>query len=353
MKPVTQPIKVLIVDDSAFMRHTIARRLEPDHDIRVVGTAYDGLDALQKVRDLLPDVVILDVVMPRMDGLTTLQHIMAELPRPVIMLSSLTTREARTTILALTRGAIDVVAKPESSAQVTTVIDELIEKIKAAVGARLDAPRPLRPICVEHGLRAHPQPFSKNSAVIIVGASTGGPPALQQLLSELPASLPAAIVVVQHMPAGFTSSLAQRLNKVSEIAVQEASDGDRLAQGLVLVAPGDFHLRFKGDRQVALDQGPRRNHVRPAVDVTMESAAEVHGASTIGVILTGMGSDGVGGARRIKAAGGLIIAEHESTCVVYGMPRGVVEAGVADHVVPLHGIAAALQELVAHGTVGI
>ena len=353
MKLLTRPIKVLVVDDSAFMRHTIARRLESDPDIKVVGTAYDGLDALQKVRDLMPDVVILDVVMPRMDGLTALQHIMAELPRPVIMLSSLTTREARTTIQALIRGAIDVVAKPESSTQITAVIDELIEKVKAAAGAHLAAPRPLRPILVEHRLHAHPQPFHEGSTVIIVGTSTGGPPALQQLLSELPASLPAAIVVVQHMPAGFTSSLAQRLNEVSEIAVQEASDGDRLARGLVLVAPGDFHLRFKGDRQVVLDQGPRRNHVRPAVDVTMESAAEVHGSSTIGVILTGMGSDGVGGARRIKAAGGSIIVEHESTCVVYGMPRGVVEAGVADQVVPLHGIAAALRELVAHGTVGI
>jgi two-component system chemotaxis response regulator CheB len=353
VKRLTRPIKVLIVDDSAFMRHTIARRLEPDPDIMVVGTAYDGIDALQKVRALMPDVVILDVVMPRMDGLTALQRIMAELPRPVIMLSSLTTREARTTIQALTRGAIDVVAKPESSTQVTTVIDELIEKIKVAAGARVDTPRQPRPILEEHRLRSHPRPFHEGSTVIIVGASTGGPPALQQLLSELPASLPAAIVVVQHMPAGFTSSLAQRLNEISEIAVQEASDGDRLAQGLALVAPGDFHLRFKGDRQVALDQGPRRNHVRPAVDVTMESAAEVHGSSTIGVILTGMGSDGVRGARRLKAVGGTIIVEHESTCVVYGMPRGVVEAGLADRIVPLHEIAAALQELVAHGTVGI
>jgi two-component system chemotaxis response regulator CheB len=353
VKQFTRQIKVLIVDDSAFMRHTIAKKLELDPDIAVVGTAYDGLDALQKVRDLAPDVVILDVVMPRMDGLAALQRIMAELPRPVIMLSSLTTRAAQTTIQALMRGAIDVVAKPESSAQVTTVIEELIEKVKTAAGARLDAPRPPRPILVERGPRAQPQPFREGSAVIVVGASTGGPPALQQLLSELPASLPAAIVVVQHMPAGFTSSLARRLNEVSAIAVHEASDGDRLACGLALVAPGNFHLRFKGDRHVALDQGPWRNHVRPAVDVTMESAAEVHRSSVIGVILTGMGSDGVIGAQRIKAAGGMIIVEHESTCVVYGMPRGVVEAGAADRVLPLPEIAAALQELVVHGTVGI
>jgi two-component system chemotaxis response regulator CheB len=182
--------------------------------------------------------------------------------------------------------------------------------------------------------------------VIVIGASTGGPRALQQVLPSLPADLPAAVAIVQHMPPTFTRSLAQRLNESSALTVQEAAQGDRLARGLVFMAPGDYHLQFRGRRRVALDQGPRRNHMRPAADVSMETAAMNHGSAVIGVVLTGMGSDGTSGARHIKEAGGVVIAEDESTSVVYGMPRNVVEAGLADRVLPLPRIASALMRLV-------
>ena len=189
--------------------------------------------------------------------------------------------------------------------------------------------------------------------MIVIGASTGGPHALQQVLSGLPADLPAAVAVVQHMPPGFTQSLARRLDEHCPLAVREAADGDRLAHRLVLLAPGDYHLRFQGMRQVFLDHGPRCHHVRPAADVAMESAAEYHGSAVIGVVLTGMGSDGTEGAGQIKAAGGRVIAEHESTSVVYGMPRSVVEAGLADRVVPLPRVALTLMELINDGSTRI
>ncbi|MFQ5343831.1 MAG: chemotaxis response regulator protein-glutamate methylesterase [Anaerolineae bacterium] len=357
------PVRVLVVDDSAFMRHTVAKYLEADPDITVVGSARDGLDALAKIPALKPDVVTLDVEMPRMDGLAALQRIMAECPTPVVMLSSLTQRGARTTIQALIRGAVDFVPKPAASINIRTVMDDLAVKVKTAAGVRLAGarerrrggdkergrytsapPHPCTP-APQHkgGLRL----FHNGAPLIVIGASTGGPRALHQVLSDLPADLPAAVAVVQHMPPGFTRSLAQRLNETSPLIVQEATDGDRLSCGLALLAPGDFHLRFKGAKRVSLDHGARRNHVRPAVDVTMESAAERYGAAVIGVVLTGMGADGTQGAQQIKAAGGKVIAEDESTSTVYGMPRSVAEAGLVDRVAPLPEVAPALVELVA------
>lgn len=346
----SRPIRVLVVDDSAFMRHTVAKHLEADPEITVVGKARDGLEALEKISALEPDVVTLDVEMPRMDGLTALKRIMAECPTPVVMLSSLTQRGARTTIKALMRGAVDFVPKPAARVDIGTVMEDLIAKVKAAAGARpatRQAPTviPSAPAPRKLG----PRPFHKGDPLIVVGASTGGPRALQRVLSELPAELPAAVAVVQHMPPGFTRSLAQRLNATSSLTVQEAADGDRLGQGLVLLAPGDFHLQFNGIRQVALDQGPRRHHVRPAVDVAMESAADVHGPAVIGVVLTGMGADGTAGAECIKAYGGRVLAEHESTSVVYGMPRSVIESCLADQVVPLPEVAPTLMKWVKDG----
>jgi two-component system chemotaxis response regulator CheB len=355
-------IRVLVVDDSAFMRYTISKHLEADPNITVIGSARDGLDALVKIPALRPDVVTLDVEMPRMDGLDTLKRIMAECPLPVVMLSSLTRRGARTTVKALMRGAVDFVPKPAGTADIQCVVQELIVKIKLAAqsnGAQAPAsPESLRdtsipetdatadePSQVKSGLR----PFKNADPVIVIGASTGGPRALQKLLAALPGNLPAALAVVQHMPPGFTQSLAYRLNETCAITVQEASNGDRLALGLALLAPGDFHLRFKHGRQVLLDQGPRCHHVRPSVDVTMESAAELFGRSVIGVVLTGMGADGTAGARRIKEMGGRVIAEDETTSVVYGMPRCVFEAGLTDQVAPLPELASILVELVGYG----
>ncbi|MBN1993368.1 MAG: chemotaxis response regulator protein-glutamate methylesterase [Anaerolineae bacterium] len=346
-------IRVLIVDDSAFIRYTVAKHLEADPDIEIVGNARDGVEALDQIKALKPHVVVLDVEMPRMDGLTALKRIMAECPTPVVMLSALTQRGAQTTIRALMRGAFDFVPKPDAKIDVYTVIAELIEKIKAATGARPAKLPSAGTAPIVTPTKRGPRPLQKGDALIVIGASTGGPRALQKILADLPGNLPASVLIVQHMPPGFTRSLAQRLNENSSLIVQEAADGDRLARGLALLAPGDFHLRFRGLRQVSLDQGPRCQHVRPAVDVTMESAVEYHGANVIGVVLTGMGQDGTAGAGRIKAAGGRIIAEHESTSVVYGMPASVVRAGWADLVVPLPNIASTLVKLVNHGRRGI
>jgi two-component system chemotaxis response regulator CheB len=345
-----EPIRVLVVDDSAFIRYTVSKYLQEDAAIEVVGNARDGLDALEQIPRLKPDVVVLDVEMPRMDGLTALKRIMVECPTPVVMLSALTQKGARTTIQALMRGALDFVSKPGAKVDVHTVIKELTAKIKAAAGSQTRSIRP--PVTGDiktPPVKLGPRPLDKEDPVVVIGTSTGGPRALQNVLTALPADLPAAILVVQHMPPGFTRSLAQRLNQASALVIQEAVNGDRLARGLVLLAPGDYHLKFRRAKQVELDQGPRRRHVRPAVDVTMESAVEFHGANVIGVVLTGMGDDGTAGARRIKEAGGLVIAEHESTSVVYGMPASVVRAGLADRVVPLPQVASTLVELIKHG----
>jgi len=344
------PIRVVLVDDSAFIRYTVTKYLQEDPELEVVGSVRDGLDALEQIPKLKPDVVVLDVEMPRMDGLTALKRIMVECPTPVVMLSGLTHQGARTTIQALMRGALDFVPKPDAKIDVHTVVSDLAAKIKVAAGSGTKSIKPpttgdFKTLPAKRG----PRPLSREDPVVVIGTSTGGPRALQSVLTSLPADLPAAVLVVQHMPPGFTRSLAQRLNQASRLVVQEAANGDRLARGLVLLAPGDYHLKFRRAKQVELDQGPRRCHVRPAVDVTMESAVEFHGAGVIGVVLTGMGDDGTDGARRIKDAGGVVIAEHESTSVVYGMPASVVRAGLADRVVPLPKVASTLVELVTHG----
>ncbi|MEE8390803.1 MAG: chemotaxis response regulator protein-glutamate methylesterase [Anaerolineae bacterium] len=341
-----RPIRVLVVDDSAFMRHTLTKHLDADPGITVVGKARDGQDALAQIAALKPDVVTLDVEMPQMDGLTALRRIMVECPTPVIMLSAFTQQGARATIQALMRGAVDFVPKPSVTAQVGSVIKELIAKVKVAAitptSPRFSPPAPPRP----HTPKSAPRPFRRGDPLVVIGASTGGPRALQQVLSDLPPDLPAAVVVVQHMPPSFVRALAQRLNENSPLVVQEAAAGDLLARGLVLMAPGDFHLQFTAHKRVSLNQGPRRNGVRPAVDVSLESAAIQHGKAVIGVVLTGMGADGTSGARHVKSAGGRVIAEHESTSIVYGMPRSVVEADLADLVVPLPQVAPTLVELI-------
>jgi two-component system chemotaxis response regulator CheB len=340
------PIRVLVVDDSAFVRHILSKHLEADPEITVVGQARDGLDALAQVQALEPDVVTLDVEMPRLDGLAALQRIMAENPTAVVMLSALTQCGAQITIQALLRGAVDFVPKPDATANIQSIVQALAAKIRIAAGVQPALLASSVPPGVSHELGIGPAPFRTGDPVVVIGASTGGPRALQQVLSDLPADLPAALAVVQHMPAGLTGSLAQRLNDVSLLTVQEAADGDRLARGLVLMAPGGCHMQFSGRRHVALDEGPPRNYIRPSLDVCMESAVACHGAATIGVVLTGMGSDGTDGARHIKAAGGRVVVEHESTSVVYGMPRSVVEAGLADRIVPLPEVAATVIELV-------
>ncbi|MCL5256779.1 MAG: chemotaxis response regulator protein-glutamate methylesterase [Chloroflexi bacterium] len=343
-------IRTLIVDDSAYMRFAIGRQLSSDDQIEVVGTARDGMDAVDKVRQLRPDVVTLDVEMPRMDGLAALSAIMDEAPLPIVMVSSLTQQGADVTIRALTAGAIDFVTKPAngSPVEINRLRDELVAKVKASAHVRPARPRkPLAAPAVAAPKQAvHAEKRQDFRHVVIIGSSTGGPRALYEVVPQLQADIPAAIVIVQHMPEGFTKSLAQRLDEASQIEVREAAPDHHLATGLALVAPGDSHLLFDSAGKVQLSRGPRIHGVRPAVDVTMESLARSYGNACIGVVLTGMGSDGTTGAAIIKSAGGRVIAEHESTCVVYGMPRSVIEKGCADEVVPLPVVARRIAELV-------
>lgn len=339
-------VRVLVVDDSALARMVISRRISLDPEIEVVGVAFDGIDALEKVRSLKPDVVTLDVEMPRMDGLTALSHIMAERPTPVVMLSRLTEEDTEVTIKALETGAVDFFLKPSmlDKGGLSRGIAGLNDKIKMA--GRVDISRVVRALRAGLG-RSCGQgapPSARAGAlrpqrnVIIVGSSTGGPSALCQVVPGIPRDIPAAILVVQHMPMGFTASLAKRLAVLSQVEVREAASGDRLKDGRALVAPGNFHLVIGGGDRVALHQEPPRNGVRPSIDVTMESVAANDGYRCLGVVLTGMGSDGREGSAAIKRSGGRVIAQDESTSVIYGMPRSVVEGGYADRVLPLYRI---------------
>jgi two-component system chemotaxis response regulator CheB len=342
------PIRVLIVDDSAFMRFTLAKRLAETAGLAVVGCARDGQEALALIGKLNPDVVTLDIEMPRMDGLTTLREIMATSPRPVIMLSSLTAEGAQETIQALTLGAVDFMPKPGVKANIDSIIGVLVPKIQRAAKARVYA------IPTAQGNSVYPtekktkttRALKGDEKVVIIGASTGGPRALNTVISQLPQDLPAAVVVVQHMPAGFTRSLSERLDSISSLSVKEGAPGDVLEAGRGLVAPGGFHMVFDQQGQVEVNQNPPVHGVRPAVDVTMSSIVKRYGPATIGVVLTGMGSDGTNGAALIHSAGGYVIAEAESTSIVWGMPRSVIEAGVADEVAPLTEVAAAITRAI-------
>ncbi|MCB9134672.1 MAG: chemotaxis response regulator protein-glutamate methylesterase [Anaerolineales bacterium] len=338
------PIRVLIVDDSAFVRHTFSKRLqEYAPDIQIIGTAWNGPDALQQIPFLAPDVITLDINMPQMNGLMTLQAIMAQAPRPVIMVSTLTQEGAQETLDALSLGAVDFVPKPITPTQLTQVIQELADKIRAAAHIRVPSipilPPPIRQHALAHPLRAYEK-------IVVIGASTGGPRALNAILPALPQDLPAAIVVVQHMPSPFTRSLAERLDSISTLSVKEATDEMYLQAGQVLVAPGGQHLEFTASGKVHLHQGPTVNGVRPAVDVTLTSIATHFGKRTIGVIVTGMGRDGTQSAQLVRKAGGMIIAEDASTSVVWGMPRSVIEAQATNYITPLPQIAAIITYLV-------
>lgn len=344
------PIRVLIVDDSATMRAVLARKMEDAPDIQVVGRAMDGIDALEQVARLQPDVITLDMEMPRLDGLQTLERLMAEHPTPVVMVSSLTRKGAEATLRALDLGAVDFIEKPTVGGVVAAhMVEGLVEKVRAAASARVRAlpaqatqatpapravstPRPLRPAA--HG--------GWERTIVMIGSSTGGPQALRQVVPMLPGDLGVPVVIVQHMPEGFTTLLANRLNALSEIEVAEARPGDRLTEGKALMAPGGKHLLFDASGVVSLGDGPQECGVRPAVNVTMESVLGVRGWNVLGVVLTGMGNDGTRGAGLIRATGGDVIAESEETALIYGMPRSVVQAGHATQVLPLPRIADAI-----------
>ncbi|WP_456487820.1 protein-glutamate methylesterase/protein-glutamine glutaminase [Candidatus Alkanophaga liquidiphilum] len=331
-------IGVLVVDDSAFMRILISDMLCSDEEVEVVGVARDGEDALEKLEELSPDVITMDVEMPRLDGIGALKEIMRQKPTPVIMLSAHTQEGARTTLEALESGAFDFVPKPSGSISldIEKVRSELLAKIKAAARARGTTLTQGRRVS-KAGSVAGFEPGRRSERVVVIAASTGGPRALSEVLFALPASLPAGVLVVQHMPPFFTRALAERLNAACELQVKEAENGDEIKDGCVLIAPGDFHMLIN-DRKVELNKEPPVNAVRPSADVTMRSAADAYGENVVGVVLTGMGRDGAAGIIRIKERGGRTIACDERTSLIFGMPKAAIETGCVDIVAPLHEI---------------
>lgn len=342
-------IRVLVADDSAFARLSIAKALRLDAAMEVVGQARDGIQAVEMVKGLKPDVVTLDVTMPRMDGIAALRQIMSENPTPVVMVSALTGPQTKATIEALEIGAVDFFLKQGSADKASSnrVSADLIRKVRLAADAKVSGLKgPLTPKVSPPARRASGQiPSGRIDKVVVIGTSTGGPRALAGLIPWIPADLPAAFLIVQHMPSGFTKSLAERLDQASPMKVREAEVGDTLRPGQALVAPGNFHMTVARHGVVALNQDPPVWGVRPSVDVTLESVVKAYGKSAHTVVLTGMGCDGTRGATLVKGAGGRVVVEHESTCAVYGMPKSIVEAGAADVILPLQKIADEIERL--------
>jgi two-component system, chemotaxis family, protein-glutamate methylesterase/glutaminase len=336
------PVRVLVVDDSALMRKLIPQILQTDSSIQVVGTAMDGNFGLRKIEELNPQVITLDLEMPGMGGLEMLKEIMRRHRVPVIVVSSHTTQGASVTLQALSLGAFDFVAKPQDvSSRMGEIARDLIAKIKAAAqsrGLRITPVGPAAPAPNKIAATAGQKP----SRIVAIGISTGGPQALQYVLPQLPADFPGSILVVQHMPEGFTDMFARRLDEICAVQVKEAHSGDLLQRGRVLVCPGNRHLKAKrlplGDVAVLSDD-PRVNGHRPSVDVLFRSVADVFGHQAVAVLMTGMGDDGAEGLGAIKNAGGTTIAQEESSCVVYGMPKAAIDRGYALRVVGLDAMA--------------
>lgn len=341
-------IRVLIVEDSFLMRKIIFDILSSDPAFEVVDKARNGKEALEKIFALRPDVVTLDVNLPVLDGLAVLQEIMQKQPTRVIMLSAYTQQGAAATITALEMGALDFIAKPsgEISLDLHQLRDAILSKVKLAAEVDWESFLVTLKLPVVPPPKVKPKPFEIKKLVVI-GASTGGPRAILQIMQLIPADIPASFLIVQHMPEGFTLSFAERISWESGIKSKEAEDGDILLRGKAYVAPAGFHMVLdkiwdeEGNKlQIKLNQEPLVNFVRPSVSMTMNSAAEVFGSNVIGVILTGMGKDGLEGARRIKESGGFLIVQDKATSVVWGMPKVVIDEGLADSTLPLCDIPA-------------
>ncbi|WP_461211222.1 protein-glutamate methylesterase/protein-glutamine glutaminase [Desulfocurvus sp. DL9XJH121] len=347
-------VSVVVVDDSAFMRKAISTMLEKDSRIQVVATARNGEEGLEKIRTLQPDVVTLDIEMPKMDGLTALKHIMMEMPRPVLMVSSLTTEGAESTLKAMELGAVDFIPKQLSkvSLDIIKIEEDLRQKVLSLAGRKFRAPaRPGAAPAPGVRPRAAARPAVSHGTLkrdlVAIGVSTGGPPAVQKVLSGLPADFPAGILIAQHMPGAFTGPFAKRLNGVSPLTVKEAEHGEPFRTGHVYVAPGGRHLRIdqRGGRlSVVVSDEPAEALYKPSANELITSVAEGVGRRALGVILTGMGNDGKEGIKALKGKGGRALAQSDATCVVYGMPKAVVDAGLADEVVDIDDMAGAIVD---------
>lgn len=355
-------IRVVIVDDSAFMRKAIGNLLAKDPEIEIAGTATNGLEALEVIKKLDPDVVTMDIEMPKMDGITALSRVMSEMPRPVLMISSLTTEGADVTLRAMEIGAVDFIAKPSSTVSLG-MLDleaELQQKVKAVAGRRkfMRAPVKPRPVAPGAGSLAgaptatvspnvsRPTGLRQTRDIVAIGVSTGGPPAVQKVLAALPADFPAPILIAQHMPAAFTGPFAQRLNNLCQIAVKEAEDGEKLRDGCAYVCPGGKHMTIEAklsNRSIRISEEPKSALYKPSANELIGSVGEKTGNRSLGIVLTGMGSDGLEGARVMKAKGGRLLAQSEASCVVYGMPKAIVDAGLADEILDINDVARAIM----------
>ncbi len=350
MESMSRLTRVLVVDDSAFVRKVIAQMLGRSPFIEVVGTARDGGEALEMVERLSPDVVTLDLMMPHVDGIEFLRRQMATRPLPVVV-CSITHESGASALEALELGAVEFVQKPTALAtdRIFEIADELLGKVKAASSAT--HLQPARPVELPDEPASRPVALATHRAdIVVIGISTGGPQALRYLVPRLPANFPAPIAIVLHMPVGYTSMYAARLDQISPLKVVEAQERDTIEAGRVYLAPAGRHLTFvrddSGKTLAHLDLRPLDMQHRPSVDVLFQSAADVYGGRTLGVVMTGMGSDGLAGSAQIQARGGHIITEAESSCVVYGMPRAVVEAGISDRVATLGELASCISEMV-------
>lgn len=337
-------IRVLVVDDSAVMRSAIKGILHSDPGFEVIATARDGQEAIDQIRALKPDIVTMDLEMPRMDGLTALKIIMEEMPLPVLVLSSLTSENAEITFRALDLGAADYVCKDFQSDSVSIEVT-LISKLKEIARHRDIFCRPVVVPAVRPGaltIDGHGK-FSAGISVVAIGVSTGGPKALQDVIPLLPKNFPVPVLVVQHMPAQFTKTFADRMNSMSQLKVKEAEPGDIVEPGTVFIARGGIHMKITRPKAlevlIELDSNPTDVFYRPSVDVMMSSVVNVYRGRTLGVIMTGMGNDGTRGMREIRRAGGRTLAQDEASSIVFGMPKCAIEAGVVDRIVPLADIA--------------